>query len=373
MDYYDENDNLKSSEKEKYNRKRNKYIKNKKETYNVCFGIIIIAILVSILFFVFNKILNKEKNELENKIHKLNLEKQLLMQNNSLLIKENEHYKKITSNLLNEKNKYDLKRTTNKTHKIVAISYGDSKFARQLEFNGKSALEMAKVDEFYGYTPDDIDPEFKKKNEDILNRPRGNGYWLWKPYFLYRTLEEKLDYGDFLIYSDAGILYIDAAQKLVDFLNKKNTDMYLHRLPHLERQYTKRTAFILLGVDDPFYAETGQFNAAFQIYRKTKFTEYFLKEYLYYAQDKRIITDDSNEMGEENYPEFKDHRHDQSILSLLIKKYGQVNSNKTNLDLEEIKKYEEDMPTIFCHYRQRGVSDYDALKNMCKNVRGNIN
>ena len=232
MDYYDENDNLKSSEKEKYNRKRNKYIKNKKETYNVCFGIIIIAILVSILFFVFNKILNKEKNELENKIHKLNLEKQLLMQNNSLLIKENEHYKKITSNLLNEKNKYDLKRTTNKTHKIVAISYGDSKFARQLEFNGKSALEMAKVDEFYGYTPDDIDPEFKKKNEDILNRPRGNGYWLWKPYFLYRTLEEKLDYGDFLIYSDAGILYMDAAQKLVDFLfgttiHKKNSIYFI--------------------------------------------------------------------------------------------------------------------------------------------------
>ena len=149
--------------------------------------------------------------------------------------------------------------------------------------------------------------------------------------------------------------------------------MYTHRLPHLERKFTKRDAFILLGVDTPFYAETGQFNAAFQIYRKTTFTEYFLKEYLYYAQDKRIITDDSNEMGEENYPEFKDHRHDQSILSLLIKKYGQVNSNKTNLDLEEIKKYEEDMPTIFCHYRQRGVSDYDALKNICKNVRGNIN
>lgn len=372
MDYYDENDNLKSSEKEKYNRKRNKYIKNKKETYNVCIGIIIIAILVSILFFVFNKILNKEKNELENKIHKLNLEKQLLMQNNSLLIKENEHYKKITSNLLNEKNKYDLKRTTNKTHKIVAISYGDSKFARQLEFNGKSALEMAKVDEFYGYTPDDIDPEFKKKNEDILNRPRGNGYWLWKPYFLYRTLEEKLDYGDFLIYSDAGILYMDAAQKLVDFLNKKNTDMYLHRLPHLERQYTKRTAFILLGVDDPFYAETGQFNAAFQIYRKTKFTEYFLKEYLYYAQDKRIITDDPNLPGIDDYPEFRSHRHDQSILSLLVKKYGLVNANKPNIELNIVKNFTEEMPTIFCHYRRRGGFYYESVKKMCKDIKGNV-
>ena len=214
---------------------------------------------------------------------------------------------------------------------------------------------MAKVDEFYGYTPDDIDPEFKKKNEDILNRPRGNGYWLWKPYFLYRTLEEKLDYGDFLIYSDAGILYMDAAQKLVDFLNKKNTDMYLHRLPHLERQYTKRTAFILLGVDDPFYAETGQFNAAFQIYRKTKFTEYFLKEYLYYAQDKRIITDDSNEMGEENYHEFKDHRHDQSILSLLIKK---ILASFRHEDLKEITQM-----NYFMFKRMGDIYTQDEIKH----------
>ena len=377
MDYYDENENLKSSERqnERSNRKRNKekkHFKNKKGTFNICLIIILIIIIIAILILIFNRILNRERNFFENKINKLNSEKKLLLQNNSLLIKEKDHYKNITENILNKLGKYnDFDSSLDKTYKIVAISYGDYSFSKQLQFNGKSALEIAKVDEFYGYTPNDIDPEFKKKNEEILQKSRGNGYWLWKPYFLYRTMKEKLNYGDFLIYSDAGILYVDTAQKLVNFLNKKKTDIYMHRLPHLERHYTKRNAFILLGADGPFYAETGQFNAAFQIYRKTKFTEFFLKEYLYFAQDKRILTDDPNEPGIENYPDFKAHRHDQSILSLLVKKYGLVNANKANVGLKVAQNFTEEMPTIFCHYRRRS-GNYESIKNMCKDVKGNV-
>ena len=141
--------------------------------------------------------------------------------------------------------------------------------------------------------------------------------------------------------------------------------MYLHRNPQLERQYTKRDAFILLGVDSPFYSETGQFNAAFQIYKKTRFTEAFLEEYLYYSQDRRIITDDPNKLGKENYNEFKDHRHDQSILSLLTKKYAQVNANKANIDINIVKNFTELMPTIFCHFRKMRFDNFSEVKKYC--------
>ena len=228
------------------------------------------------------------------------------------------------------------------------------------------------VDEFYAYTPGDIDEEFKEKNKDILSRGSGNGYWLWKPYFLYKTLKTKLKDGDYLIYSDAGILYIDKAQLIVDFLNERKAEMYFHRLPHLEKHYTKRDAFILLGADLPFFTETGQFNAAFQIYKKSRFTEIFLEEYLYYAQDKRIISDDPNTLGLENYEGFIDHRHDQSILSLLTKKYSQVNANKMNIDVDIVKNFTELMPTIICHYRKMGFKDYEDLKNICKERFGKI-
>ena len=383
METNDENENieLKLGDIEKYSRKqtKSKKIKNKRSKGS-CFILIIILlifVILCIIFIIFNNILKNEREYYENIIGELNETKKILIKNNSILENESHYYQNL-SNYLNkvieEKEKLfkEIDFTSEKVFKIVAISYGSSQYAKSLEYNGKSALEIAKVDKFYGYTPKDIDEDFKRKNKYILEKGRGNGYWLWKPYFLYKTLKEKLNYGDYLIYSDAAIMYVDLAQKLVDFLNEKNLEMYLHRLPHLEKYYTKRDAFILLGVDQPFYTETGQFNAAFQIYKKTKFTEFFLSEYLYYAQDKRIITDDPNELGYNNYEGFRDHRHDQSILSLLTKKYGQVNANKTNLNLTLIKQYREVMPTIFCHYRQRGIDSYEGLKNLCKNVRGNI-
>ena len=380
MDYYDENEevDLKYGESyhERTSRKRIKNRKNikKKVTTNRIFWLVILFVsILCILIFVFKRILNNERDAYESLIQKMTEEQKILIKNNSLLEKEKNYYQNLSELYFDRINKnMDVDDILNQKYKIVAISYGSEQYDKQLEYNGKSALEIAKVNEFYGYKPKDIDHDFREKNKYILEKGRGNGYWLWKPYFLYKTLKEKLDYGDYLIYSDAAIMYVDLAQKLVDFLKEKKLDMYLHRLPHLERQYTKRDAFILLGVDQPFYAETGQFNAAFQIYRKTKFTEFFLAEYLYYAQDKRIITDDANELGVGNYDDFRDHRHDQSILSLLTKKYGQVNANKTNLDINLIKNYQEVMPTIFCHYRQRGVGSYEDLKEMCKDVRGNI-
>ena len=71
--------------------------------------------------------------------------------------------------------------TSKRKQKIVAISYSNEIYQRQLQLNKKSALEVGEVDEFYSYGPDDVDPIFREKNKNILSRRRGNGYWLWKP------------------------------------------------------------------------------------------------------------------------------------------------------------------------------------------------
>ena len=373
MDDIDENVKLKSSHSSHKNQKkesRRKYrekqiVFNQNKNLFICIILLItIIIFVVIVIYIFHTILSKERNVYHNKILTLNEEKEIIETKNQIIKKEFKDFKK---SIIEAKEKIN-----NKT-KIVAISYGNQQYQRQLKFNEKSALEIAKVDEYYGYGPEDIDEEFKKKNEYILSKGRGNGYWLWKPYFIVKTLKKHLADGDYLIYSDAGIFYTERAQLLVDFLNERKAEMYLHRLPHLEKFYTKRDAFILMGVDLPFYSETGQFNAAFQVYKKSKFTEIFLEEYLYYAQDKRIITDDKNELGMPNYDGFIDHRHDQSILSLLTKKYSQVNANKMNIDVNIVKNFTELMPTIFYHYRSGGYDDYEKMKEVALEANKNIN
>ena len=123
-------------------------------------------------------------------------------------------------------------------YKIVAISYANEKFLKQLKINKLTAINIGKVDEYYSYNFDDIDLIFKKQNEDILSRKRGNGYWLWKPYFILKTFKERLNIGDYLIYTDSGIFYLDKAKKLINFMISINEDMWSFKLKVLEKSFS---------------------------------------------------------------------------------------------------------------------------------------
>ena len=245
----------------------------------------------------------------------------------------------ITIELNGNKNKISITslnknaQNTSKNFKIIAISYSNNIYQRQLKLNKKSALEVGKVDEHFSYGPDDLDKEFKEKNKDILSSKRGNGYWLWKPYIINKTMVERLKDGDYLIYTDACTLFMDSVYLLIKFLKLHKMSFWVDRLNRKESLYTKKDAFILLGADMPFYSQTNQYQATIQVYEKSAYTIKFIQDWLYYCQDKRIITDDKNTLNQSNYKGFRDNRHDQSVLSLLIKKYGEINSGFSNLNL----------------------------------------
>ena len=54
----------------------------------------------------------------------------------------------------------------------------------------------------------DIEPEFIINNQKCLNKTRGGGYWLWKPYIINETLNKIKD-GDLLFYLDAKYYFIE--------------------------------------------------------------------------------------------------------------------------------------------------------------------
>ena len=251
----------------------------------------------------------------------------------------------------------------------MAITYSNQLYQRQAKLNKKSAFEVGEVDEHYSYGPDDLDLDFKRKNKDILLRKRGNGYWLWKPYIINKTMIEKLNDGDYLIYTDAAMIFMNSSKLLIKFLKKNNASMWMNKLVYKESQYTKRDAFILIGVDMPFYTQTKQYMAGIQIYRKSEYTVKFIQEWLYYCQDKRIITDDNNTLGLNNYQDFRENRHDQTVLSLLIKKYGEANSGFSNLNISQLKKRKSIFkPNIICMYRRRPFKSYNDLKEKCQKL-----
>jgi hypothetical protein len=203
----------------------------------------------------------------------------------------------------------------------VLLNYANQRFADLQRRCSETGLAIGGFDRVLAYGPADIDAEFATANRHILQHQRGNGYWLWKPYFIVRTLES-LAPGDWLFYCDAGAHFIGPIDPLIDVCQRDGRDLLVFELPHPERRYTKRDAFVLLDCDRPEFITSRQRLASFHLWRASPAALAFAREWLTVAQDERLLTDLPNQCGLPNHRRFKEHRHDQSLFSLLTKKHG---------------------------------------------------
>ena len=232
----------------------------------------------------------------------------------------------------------------------ILINYATPNFASSRRTSTATGYAVGGFDKVLEYSPEDLDEDFRRRNRQILKIQKGGGYWVWKPYVIKKTLEW-MDEGDFLFYADASAIFTGPVGPLIEVMRQKNQDVLPISLRHeykslwevirmrnqdlppyearcwgesvgeRERCWTKRDTFTLMGCDAAQYLDTKQINAARHLWRKTGFSMNLVNEWLSYAQDERIITDMPNQLGKENYPEFRAHRHDQSIWSLLCKKH----------------------------------------------------
>lgn len=179
------------------------------------------------------------------------------------------------------------------------------------------------MDECHSYGFDDLPLWFTKKNMDILKQPKGAGWWIWKPYIIYHALTHRLNEGDVLMYMDSGTHLIDSVDPLVDYFLKTTTkDVLSFELDHKEQKYTKRDTFVILGADnEDRYINSDQRLATFILIRKSEASLNFIQSWLTYVQDRRALSPEASVLGSD-YPEFISHRHDQSIFSLLCKKWN---------------------------------------------------
>ena len=197
------------------------------------------------------------------------------------------------------------------------------------EANIKSALEIGGFDTAKIYTMDDIDDYFKTKNTHILNQPRGSGFWIWKPYLILKKLLE-IEEGDILCYNDSKYLWLKNVRQFeTNILTGRNIGVYMNKptsLFFIEKEWTKFDALALMNIKHENNFRNNVINsnqawAGFILFRKTFNPIRFVGEWLTYVQDQRIVTDATSIFGPEN-SNFRDHRHDQSVLSLLCKKWG---------------------------------------------------
>ena len=250
------------------------------------------------------------------------------------------------------------------------INYANSEFTQSQRLNSKTGLKRGGVSKVISYSLDDIDTEFYAQNHKILNSKKGDGYWLWKPYFIKKTLES-INWGDYVFYCDSGSYFI----KSLKLFTEINQDIIPFELPYIEKAYTKRDVFIILDCDDKKYTNTKQRLAGYSLWKKTPFSMKFIDEWLLFSKDDRCISDINNVMGKPNYKEFKDHRHDQSIFSVLTKKYNLLAyRDPSQWGNKDIKTYKSTSfyPQIIVSTRQRNISLSRKIKNILLRIKNTL-
>ena len=233
-------------------------------------------------------------------------------------------------------------------NQLIFLTFGTEEYYDSLQRIINEVLSFNIFDKILCYNDKDlidIFPNFWYKHKEfILTNKRGYGYWLWKSYLVLETLKA-MNENDILIYADAGCTMNKyGINRLNDYFNIVNNSKYgilSFELDFLEKSCTKMDVFNYLGLNNDIYLNSKQLMATSFILKKNNHTEKLINEWYIISSIYNMI-DDSNSLlkNDDNYI---DHRHDQSIFSLIRKKYGtEIISDETwysNFDFEIIKNY----------------------------------
>jgi hypothetical protein len=245
----------------------------------------------------------------------------------------------------------------------ILLSFADEKYIHQQNILYLSS--KLHFDEIISVGPEDIEEDFIKENQEIFNFNRGYGYWIWKPYFIRRVLDY-INEGDILFYVDSGNETINNPQPLFNLLENQDIVLFKNRdgNPHgdiwINSTWTKADCFNIMGCNDDVYKKGDQVDGSYILLKKTLQSIQFIEEYLRYSCNKNIITDLPNITGN-NEPDFRDHRHDQSILSLLAIKHNIKTFESPSESSNHIQK---EYSQIFNHFRRN-------LNNTVRDIKYN--
>jgi hypothetical protein len=178
------------------------------------------------------------------------------------------------------------------------------------------------VSEAFSFTGRDLKKtSFYRRSRHILGQRRGGGYWLWKPYFILEAMQSVPE-GSIILYADAGIEVTGDLTPLFDIVVDRGGSLLFCNEGRSNRVWTKRDCFVLMGCDSEAFWDAENITAGFHLHVNNRAGRGFIREWLEFCLDDRILTDRPNTCGLPNLPGFIEHRHDQSILAILAKKHA---------------------------------------------------
>lgn len=265
---------------------------------------------------------------------------------------------------------------------IHHVTFTDSNMTRSAQLCIDSAKRHG-AETHARFTPANISgwPEVKAHPE-IFRQPdnpaRAWGWWAWKPLIIAKEMSW-LPNGAILIYSDAGIEFINNVNHVIDCMDG-DVSLFGNNWEHAH--WCKRdvieaawplTLDDMTDDDEDYFGSymdwwrvkgwsrfSKQVQASVIFFRVSECSRAFVAEWLGWCLfDEGRLVDDSPS-GLPNHPEFREHRHDQAILTTMAYRegiplhYWPASYNDGAFIYEKLPEYAgDDYPVLFNHHRKR--------------------
>jgi len=229
-------------------------------------------------------------------------------------------------------------------NKTIFTSFGNEKFTNSINRIKNEAESFNIFDNIVIYNDENLKnnfPEFWSSHGNFINNNnnRGYGYWIWKSFIVLKTLES-MNENDILVYADAGCeLNNNGVNRLKDYfeiVKNSNYGVLSFELTYPEKEWTKMDLFNELDMNTYEHLNSIQLMATSFILKKCDHTMKLVSEWYKYSSIYHLI--DDSESNVKNDDMFCEHRHDQSIFSLIRKKYG------TEIMFNEVDCFDNSIP-----------------------------
>ena len=251
--------------------------------------------------------------------------------------------------------------------KVIGVTFATEDFAWSAEVARHSALTVGGMHQFLVYTPKHIQ-DFCDLHPSLFQTDnRGFGFWSWKPEVILKALRDVAADGDVVVYVDAGVNFTSDIRPYIDVVSEMDALLFhvgeCDAKGYLQTRYCKTDAFYEMGTTPGVFEGVRQIGANLQMYRKTPASVGFVSRLRDHCVDVRCVDDICRDHA--NPTDYVDHRHDQSVLTILAhlswdrlshlvtkcaSQYGVNDEDSHGLDLpavvnEHRKKYRA-LPTV---------------------------
>lgn len=197
----------------------------------------------------------------------------------------------------------------------------------------RSACSSADV--CIAFRRDSLSRDFLDRNAETLNLRRGAGYWIWKPYLIFKVLMEVQE-GDVVMYSEFAAEFKQDLAPTFSLPDAMNQDVVFFEHPHGEeggpRYWSKGDVLTIMDCyNNSCTEEAPHVTTAYSVWKKSEESVLLASYWMSYMEDPRVATDLGDTLGFPNLLYRTGEHQESAVAGITAYKWGLKPAPKESL------------------------------------------